>query len=104
MYCGVSFQLAILGLCKLKAYHTFAERKATISDQPTQLWDRSASAVPLHFSTDRYASTLILTRSIAAWPDLRNGRGIGWACPFSSIVRHRKVYSPAGRPGNRMAQ
>ena len=33
MYRGVSFQLAIFGLGKLEAYPTFAERKATFSDQ-----------------------------------------------------------------------
>lgn len=48
--------------------------------------------------------TTKLTCSIAAWPDLRNGRGIGWACPFSSIVRERNVYSPAGSPGSNAAQ
>src|SRR5262245_26622478 len=51
-----------------------------------------------------YAFTRILTDSIAAWPDLRKGRGIGWAIPFSSTVRERSVYSPAGRPGSNTAQ
>jgi hypothetical protein len=35
---------------------------------------------------------------------LRNGRGSGWAAPRSSIVRLRKVYSPAGTPGRTAAQ
>ena len=30
--------------------------------------------------------------------------GIGWALPFSSIVRDRKVYSPTGKPGSNTAQ
>src|SRR5436190_18711032 len=46
----------------------------------------------------------MLIDSIAEWPDLRKGRGIGWGMPFSSIVRERSVYSPAARPGRRMAQ
>src|SRR5262245_3968196 len=37
-------------------------------------------------------------------PDFLNGRGIGWAAPFASIVRQRKVYSPAGNPGRSAAQ
>lgn len=41
---------------------------------------------------------------MAQCPDLRNGRGIGWACPFSSIVRQRNVYSPGESPGSRAAQ
>src|SRR6478672_10964455 len=44
------------------------------------------------------------TSSIAHRPDLANGRGIGWAWPFASIVRQRSVYSPGGSPGRRAAQ
>ena len=40
----------------------------------------------------------------SARPDLRNGRGIGWAIPFSSTVRERRTYSPAGSPGSSAAQ
>src|SRR5256885_15503487 len=42
--------------------------------------------------------------SMDARPDLSNGRGIGCPWPFSSIVRHRTVYFPAGRPGSRATQ
>ncbi len=41
---------------------------------------------------------------MAALPDLAKGRGSGWAIPLLSIVRQRTVYSPAGRPGNKVAQ
>src|SRR5262245_1387068 len=41
---------------------------------------------------------------MAEWPDLRKGRGSGWEMPFSSMVRERSVYSPAGSPGKRAAQ
>ena len=47
MYRGASFQLANFGLGKLEAYPTFAKRKATISDQPSQLWCRSAILIRL---------------------------------------------------------
>src|SRR2546421_9017414 len=51
-----------------------------------------------------YFFTRIVTDSMAACPDLRKGRGMGWAMPFSSTVRERNVYSPFGRPGNNAAQ
>ena len=38
------------------------------------------------------------------WPDLRNGLGMGWAWPLVSMLRQRKVYSPAGSPGSSAAQ
>src|SRR5262245_43153573 len=44
------------------------------------------------------------TDSIAAWPDLRNGRGLGWAWPFSSLDRHRTVYAPGLTPASTAAQ
>ena len=66
---------------------------------------RSAPAFPASGSGKAdHSRTRMTTDSIAAWPDFRNGRGIGWAWPFSSIVRQRKVYSPAGRPGSTAAQ
>ena len=49
----------------------------------------SYSAKPLQIWT--YSVTLISTVSMAEWPDLRKGRGRGWAMPFRSIVRQRKV-------------
>ena len=36
-------------------------------------------------------ATVTFTLSISDRPDLRNGRGIGWAWPFASIVRQRSV-------------
>ena len=48
--------------------------------------------------------TVMPTDSISQWPDLVNGRGKGWATPFSSMVRHRKVNSPAASPGSKAAQ
>ena len=48
--------------------------------------------------------TVMPTDSMALWPDLANGRGNGWATPFSSMVRLRKVYSPAGSPGSNADQ
>src|SRR5262249_15808585 len=51
-----------------------------------------------------HAFTVISTVSIAACPDFWNGRGMGCAWPLPSIVRQRKVYSPAESPGNSAAQ
>src|SRR5690242_5728138 len=48
--------------------------------------------------------TVMFTDSIAAFPDFWNGRGIGWALPFSSSVRQRNVYSPTASPGSSTAQ
>ena len=56
-----------------------------------------AGGVVVHF-------TVMPTDSISQWPDFVNGRGKGWATPFSSVVRHRKVYSPAASPGSSAAQ
>src|SRR5262249_55714034 len=56
---------------------------------------------PLHVPPPSHALTVSFTASIPHQPDLRNGRGIGWACPLASMVRQRRVYSPAGRPGSR---
>src|SRR5262249_28666126 len=46
----------------------------------------------------------IETVSMAACPDFLKGRGIGWPIPFSSTVRQRSEYSPAGKPGSSAAQ
>ena len=35
--------------------------------------------------------TVMLTASMAQCPDLRNGRGMGWAWPLTSTVRQRRV-------------
>ncbi len=48
--------------------------------------------------------TVTSTDSIAALPDFWNGRGIGCALPFASMVRQRNVYSPARSPGSSAAQ
>src|SRR5262249_13669169 len=51
-----------------------------------------------------HALTVSFTASISARPDFRDGRGIGCAWPFASIVRHRSTYSPAVRPDKSVAQ
>src|SRR5438876_401217 len=57
---------------------------------------------PLHTRT--HSLTMMSSDSMAALPDFWNGRGMGWAIPFSSMVRQRRVYSPADSPGNSVAQ
>lgn len=42
--------------------------------------------------------------SIEACPDFWNGRGMGWAAPFVSIVRQRRVYRPAVMAGSSTVQ
>ena len=37
-------------------------------------------------------------------PDLRNGRGIGWALPLLSMVRQEMVYFPGAMPFSSVAQ
>src|SRR3954463_16143938 len=41
---------------------------------------------------------------MAEWPEFLKGRGLGWAMFWSSMVRQRKVYSPAGIAGREAAQ
>ena len=49
-------------------------------------------------------STVTSDFSIVLRPDLRNGRGIGWALPLLSIVRQEMVYFPGARPFSSVAQ
>src|SRR5205085_2701687 len=53
--------------------------------------DSGRAFVPNGGRSPSYTMTRTRTSSMAQWPDLRKGRGIGWACPFSSIARQRNV-------------
>jgi hypothetical protein len=46
-----------------------------------------------HLKGIKLTSRRLLARSVLL-PDLGNGRGMGWAAPLASIVRHRRSYFP----------